>query len=127
MNTLTWILLWAVQDDPARLIEALRSGDVEQRETALRKLKDLGERALPELKKAVDDPDQEVAGRVRFLLRRAEVAVRIGDALRQAVPGIEDRLAAGDHAFTQVWMDLAKRGEEELDPKLLEPLAAPGL
>lgn len=127
MKTLTFFLLWAVQEDPARLIEALRSGDLEQRETALRRLKDLGERALPELQKASDDPDQEVAGRVRFLLRRAAVAAKIGDALRQAVPGIEDRLAAGEGAWTQVWMDLSRRDEEDLPPKLLEPLAGPGL
>src|SRR5687768_14942102 len=104
MMTLTWILIKALQDDPARLIEALRAPDVEQREAATRKLKDLGERAVPALEKAADDPDQEVAGRVRFLLRRAAVAARIGDTLRQAVPGVEDRLAAGDHAWTQVWM-----------------------
>src|SRR5512145_304708 len=118
MKTLTWILLSALQDDPARLIEALRSGDVEQREAATRKLKDLGERAVPELRKAEADPDQEVAGRVRFLLRRAAVAAKIGDALRQAVPGVEDRLAAGDQAWTQVWMDLARRAEDELAPRL---------
>ncbi|HEX7898683.1 MAG TPA: HEAT repeat domain-containing protein [Planctomycetota bacterium] len=127
MMTLMWIHLCAVQEDPARLIEWLRSGDVEQRESATRKLKDLGERAVAELQKAADDPDQEVAGRVRFLLRRASVAAKIGDALRQAVPGVEDRLAAGDHAWTQVWMDLARRGEDELAPRLLEPLAAPGV
>ena len=125
--TMLALLFLLFQDDPGRLIEALRSGDVEQREAALRRLKDLGEKAVPALKEALNDPDQEVAGRARFLLQRASVAARVGDALRQAVPGIEDRLAAGDHAWTQVWMDLAKRGDEENPPQLLEPLAAPGV
>ncbi len=124
MMMLLFVLL---QDDAARLIEGLRAADVEQREAAMRRLKDLGEKALPELKKAAGDPDQEVAGRARFLLRRAAVSARISDALRQAAPGVEDRLASGDHAWTQVWMDLEKRGEDEIPRPLLEPLAAPGL
>lgn len=124
MMLLLFVLL---QDDAARLIQALRAGDVEQREAAMRRLKDLGDKALPELQKAAGDPDQEVAGRARFLLRRAAVSAKISDALRQAAPGVEDRLASGDHAWTQVWMDLEKRGDDEIPPAILEPLAAPGL
>ena len=47
MNTLTWILFTALQEDPARLIEALRAGDVEQREAALLRERDRLEQLPP--------------------------------------------------------------------------------
>lgn len=127
MKTWAWLLLALPQDDPARLVDALRTGDVEQRETAMRRLKELGERALPELRKAAEDPDQEVAGRARFLVRRAEVAARLPEGLKLAAPGIEDRLAGSENAWTLVWMDLTRREEAAVAPALLEPLAAAGV
>ncbi len=52
-----------------QLAEKLRSDDIVEREEAGRRLKELGDAAMPELRRLCADGDAEVAGRARQLLR----------------------------------------------------------
>lgn len=83
MNLLIFLLLLlAGQDDPARrLIRALGSDDIEEREEAARKLVELGEPALPLLKKAGEDTDAEVALRARLVAKKITLRRRVREAL----------------------------------------------
>jgi hypothetical protein len=54
------------------LIEKLGDADPAVRETATRKLRDLGKAALPALRQARESDDPEVQSRVRSLIRKAE-------------------------------------------------------
>ena len=74
-------------------MEKLRSDDIKEREAAMRQLKELGRAAVPELEKAAKDPETEVAGRARFLLRLFAVRDLITPGLKKAMPGIEEQLA----------------------------------
>src|SRR5262245_11019265 len=128
MTVLLLVLLTAAQDDAAALVERLRSESPVERSEALTKLKGLGEAALPALRAAQSDPDPEVAGHAAFLVRRLDVIQRLSPALREAVPGVEDRLATGDdNAWTRLLQELlARRGRKpgRLD---LDALAGPAL
>jgi len=125
------LLLAAPQDDPGRrardLIEKLGSDRVERREEAFRELRRLSLEARPELDRAAADPDPEVAAKVREVLRIFELRSRISARLRAAVPGVEDRLAAG--AWVGVLLEAAdperRRGPVERED--LEFLAGPAL
>lgn len=60
----------ALQDASAEeLGRGFRSDNVETRELATQKLKELGTAAVPELERISNDPDPEVAGRAKNLLR----------------------------------------------------------
>jgi HEAT repeat protein len=107
------LLLISLQDDPARqaldLVEKLRSDSVEERIEAEAKLRAMGKAARPALEKAQDDRDPEVVGRVRTLTRLLDLEGKIPESLRKAVPGIEERLAAGDdHTWTEVFLEIAR-------------------
>lgn len=54
------------------LLENLASGDFATRETASKELFDLGRRALPQLRKAAENKDVEVARRAKWLVDRIE-------------------------------------------------------
>jgi HEAT repeat protein len=117
------ILLLALQNDPASLVEKLRSDRVEEREDATRRLKALGRAAAPALEKAAKDRDAEVAARARQLLRVLELRETLPAKLREALPGVEDRLAAGDdHAWTEAFLEA---NELDLGPEELRPLLRP--
>jgi len=75
MNTFIALTLCALlsQEDGSKsqardLIEKLRSNKLEERENATRKLKELGQAAIPELEKATKDADLDVRGRVTGIL-----------------------------------------------------------
>ena len=55
----TLLLLLLLQDEPARLVEQLRSDDPAERKRAFLRLKDLGASARTALDKAKGDPDAE--------------------------------------------------------------------
>ncbi len=132
MSHVVAILLCLQPQDRAReFVEHLRSDSVEEREEAVRGLRALGKAAAQELEKAVNDSDAEVAGRARFLLRLLAVAELIPEGLRKAVPGIEERLAAGgENAWTRVFLELTEavvRKDSNVAKADLEPLSAPAL
>lgn len=122
------------QDDSTQraraLVEKLRSEKVEDREDASGKLKELGRGALPELEKAARESDREVTDRANLLIRRLELLDLLSADLKKALPGIEDRLAAGDdNEWTIVLLEGSRtdafRGltAAQLDPLLSRALA----
>lgn len=128
--------LLAAQDDAARraaeLVARLSSENLEEREEAQRALKRLGRAALPALEAAARAPDREAAGRASFLIRRLSIQEQLTPALRQALPGLEDRLAAGTHPWTLAFLEATgTRDGARTFPNLkredLEPLAVPAL
>jgi len=68
MTILVALLLLVQEGHAADLIEQLRSEKIEERAHAMGELRKLGKAAVPELEKAVGDPDFEVARRARELL-----------------------------------------------------------
>jgi hypothetical protein len=64
--------------DLQKLIVQLGSDDYDAREQAARRLRQIGKRALPQLKEALNSPDAEIVNRVRLLITRIEA---------RAVPG----------------------------------------
>jgi HEAT repeat protein len=123
-----------LQDKTAeQLIDKLRSDKVEEREEAARKLKEMGKAALPELEKARGDKDPEVASRARYLVEVAALREKLSPYLRNVLPGVEDRLAAGGHAWTEVLLEVMrkdKKGERkypDLQKDDLNHLAGPGV
>jgi HEAT repeat protein len=113
-----------IQDDPAKLIEKLRSDSVEEREEAAKRLADIGRAAFPVLEKAVKDPDREVAARAVRIRRVIDLREALSPELRKRYLGIEGRLDADPHAATQVFIDLPiltpdrdeDPNQEHLDP-----------
>ncbi len=88
------------------LVERLRSDEIEQREEAARRLRDLGEGARADLEKASGDPDPEVAGRARHVLRLIEVRGRLTPNLMNAMHCVDERLAAGEgRHWTQAFFE----------------------
>jgi len=123
-----------LQDQTAeQLIDMLRSDKVEEREDAARKLKEMGKAALPELEKAQGDKDPEVASRARYLVEVASLREKLSPSFRKALPGVEDRLAAGGHVWTEVLLEVLrkdKKGERkypDLQKEDLNHLAGPGV
>ncbi len=125
---MTALLLLALQAGTAReWVEKLRSEKVEERDDAVRRLKEIGRPAAPELEKAAKDPDPEVAGRARKLLNLFAVRERLTPRLCAAMPGIEDRLGDGnDRTWAEILFEL---GDRDHQPGLLgedlEPLLGP--
>lgn len=129
------ILLTSLQENAPKeareLIEQLRSEKIEDRESAIGRLKALGAAALPELERASRDRDPEVSGRARHVIRAIEVMKRLTPNVTKAVPGVEDRLAVGaGHTWTEVFLELSDRGRQRelgLKREDLECLAVPAL
>src|SRR5437870_437423 len=132
-----WTLLHA-QDDPSRqareLVEKLRSDQIDERDEAARKIKELGKVAIPELEKAAKNPDAEMSERAKLLLRFIEIRERLTPNLLKEIPAAADRLATGDdHAWTRIFLEAVARDQNgvRLHPSLrrpdLESLAAPAV
>ncbi|HEY3225888.1 MAG TPA: HEAT repeat domain-containing protein [Planctomycetota bacterium] len=125
----------ALKQDPAALIEQLRSDDIALRERAYLDLEKLGEAAEPHLKRVAEDRDLEFARSVRRLLRTLELERGFSAGLKKASPGLARRLARGDEGeWTRVYLGFAAepdRSARYLFPELrredLEPLAAEAL
>jgi hypothetical protein len=70
------LLLFAVQDDPVqKLINDLKSEAVETRAVAEQKLLEIGEKAVPALEKALGDADNEMASRIKGILKQLKQSV----------------------------------------------------
>lgn len=123
------VLALLLQDDPAALVEQLRSDSIEERDEAARKLKALGKAAEKELRKAVDDRDPEVAHTAKYLLRFIEYQDLLPAAIRKAFPGAADRLARGDdHEATTLLFEAARIQSLSADDlQVLAPLAVRGV
>ncbi len=119
--------LLALQD-PAELVEKLRSDTIDEREQASLRLEELGRPAVPFLERAARDPDEEVARRARELLLRIPAREHLTPAVIRTVPGSVDRVARGDAAdvFVEVDEDLRRDAAERrfggLGPADLERL-----
>lgn len=140
MVTFISLGLWALllpQDDPTRqareFVQKLRSDKIEERQEAERKLKELGKAALPELVEAAKDKDVEQSSRARYLIRYIELGERVSSNLREALPGVQDRLASGDaHTWTEEFLKIAggpreKRNFPSLATTDLDPLVVSAL
>jgi hypothetical protein len=114
------LLALFLQDDPGRLIDALRSDDVEARLAAQHRLKELGAAAVPALTAASTSSDAETAALSKRLLRliglRGSLNPRICASLRDA----EERIDKGDGL--RLFLDAAgvdgrgRPGRPELTP-----------
>jgi HEAT repeat protein len=107
-------------------VDQLRSDSIDEREEATRRLRAAGRAAEAELKKAAADADAEVAQRARHLLRILELRDLLSDGLRQALPGIEERLAGGP---PQAWVEafMSASAKPDVKPQDLGPLVGPAL
>lgn len=106
------LLTTAAQDDVAQLVERLRSEKVEEREEASEKLRALGEKAVPLLRKAAASGDAELVLRAEALLRPYGPA----GTLRR----IEERLARARSLRVRIRVTQAvDAGEEEIMVGLL--------
>jgi hypothetical protein len=76
------LLALCAQEDPAALIQKLRSEKIEEREQASQELKKLGMPALAELEKLAADKDIEVATRARTLIRTIRLKEILGVELK---------------------------------------------
>lgn len=106
------LLILAVQgaqDEIPGLIEKLRSLDIEARERATTRLKELEEKAVPALQKAAEDPDLDFRNRVRFLLRLRSVRQALGTRILKEVPGLDERLAG---EAPRVWIDVIREATD---------------
>ena len=98
----------AAAQDPAELIEGLRSDDIAVRERAYAGLEKLGEAAEHQLMRATRDSDPDTARSAGRLLRILEFDRKFSPALKKAVPGIARRLGLlGDDAGMRVYLEIA--------------------
>ena len=105
------LLLGATQGDPAEeAIRRLGSEVASERDGAAARLKQLGEDARPALERAARDADLEIADRARLMLRALEIRKSLPAVLLKTFPGVEDRLATGDPAWTQFFLAASMRG-----------------
>jgi HEAT repeat protein len=99
LTALLWLPILLAQDDPGKqaheLVEKLRSNDIEVRLKSVRKLKELGKSAVPELGKATTDSDAEVAANAKHLLKIIGIMETLTPNLKKTMPQVEDRLALG--------------------------------
>lgn len=104
----TGLLLTAVPQEPADLIEQLRSDRPAARDLALRKLLELGESARSLLENAALDSEREVANRAREVLRRLNNRKLLTPAILKAIPDADQRLKNGeDHPWTDLLLEAA--------------------
>jgi|SRR5882672_2507486 len=104
------------QDDPARqareLVEKLGSDRVEDREEAVRRLKQLGYPSIPFLEDAIQSHDPEVSERAARVLRVLKIRQLLTPRLVKVFPELEERLASGtDRTWMQVLVE-ARDGEK---------------
>jgi HEAT repeat protein len=95
--------------DAHGLIEKLRSDTPEVREEASRGLKSLGRGALGELEVAAKDPDREVSGRARHLIKIIGITEKLTPRLLKEMPGLEERIASrGEPVWTEAFLDAVR-------------------
>jgi len=70
---LLFLVMPPVQDEAAGLIRQLRSDDATERDASAKKLRKLAKAAMPELKKAAQDPDVDLSSRAKQILELIEI------------------------------------------------------
>ncbi|HEU4339501.1 MAG TPA: hypothetical protein VFS19_05495, partial [Planctomycetota bacterium] len=121
------LALGAPPQDPAALVEQLRSDEIAVRERAFIELEKLGAAAETELRKAASDPDAIVSLQVGRLLRILELNRTFSPALKKEIPDICRRIgrSTGDE-WTKIYLEVSegKPAHVGLSREDLEPLAA---
>ena len=102
------------EQDAAQLVERLASPSIQDREAAACELRRLGTLAVPELRKAGNHLDPEVAARAEHLLRVLSLSERLTPGLLETFPGVEERLVLG---FPQDWTELFLEATEVIEGK----------
>jgi HEAT repeat protein len=120
MNVTILLLLLFLQDDPDRLVEALRADDPAERKRASQQLRDLGAMARPALEKAAGDADVDVSGQAKSLLRTLDLQEKLPPKFLKDHPGIADRLASGSD---DLWAETFDAVLETADVAALDLLA----
>ncbi len=86
-----------------QLIDRLGAEDIRRRHEASNGLKTLGQKAVPELEKATQSADKEVAARAREILHWIGIEGMLAPSLKAVFPGAVDRLSQGeDHEWTRI-------------------------
>ena len=131
LAALVFVLSFVKQDDPAALVEKLRSESIEVREAATKRLKELGKSARPALERVEKDPDAEVAARATYLLRILQLKDELTPTLQRLIPDVVERLAKGPGPnWTAVFLeatatdDQGNRKLQDIERQDLIPLAA---
>lgn len=113
-------MLWlALQADG--WVEKLGAESIEERTEAFARLREMGDRAEPALRRRPENPY------ARSLLQRIDLSRRIPPRIVTAVPAVLDRLASGDeHEWTLVLLEL-RWGESAPDLEFLADRALLGV
>jgi HEAT repeat protein len=103
--------LLPVQDSSEReireLISRLGDDNPERRNESYRKLKQLRQAALPQLRKAAEEGDREIRAHASRLLTVFGVMEKLPASLLQVAPGIEERLKpGGGETWTEAFLQL---------------------
>jgi HEAT repeat protein len=106
LSTFALLSIFAFQDEAAGQIEKLRSENIQVRETATKRLKELGASIRPALEKAAKDPEAEVSSRAAFLLRILDLKAELTPNLQKVIPDAVDRLASdADSNWTALFLE----------------------
>jgi HEAT repeat protein len=116
-------ILFFVQTDPEGLLRGLRSDEPEERDGAVRRLRQKGEAARPLLEAAARESDPDLAARGRLLLESLEFGKAISPRLHERFPGVETFLLHGNSDEVLALFRTACR-DRSLWPSDLEPLAS---
>jgi HEAT repeat protein len=89
-----------------RLIESLSSDSVNERDSASRRLREIGPKAIDALEKAALDRDPELRARSKRLLGLIKTRQALSPTLLRTLPGLDERLALGtDEEWTAAFLD----------------------
>src|SRR5579863_5191308 len=99
-------------EEPRIFIEQLKSDEPPKREAAYLKLKALGASARPELEKASESSDRNLAQVAKKLLRILSLRDTLPPRLKNAFPGIEEKIVEGGHACTEALLEATGQNEE---------------
>lgn len=126
--TILFVLLF---QDPGtevpRLLERLKSDQIQERDEASRRLVALGAAARIGLEGATRSSEAEYAARAREILAAIETGERLAP-LFKIMPAAEERLKKGDdRAWTELLLEVSDRRHHDLRARNLEPLCAGAL
>jgi HEAT repeat protein len=112
---LSLLLVLLPQQDPSAraLLDRLKADSAADRTLAYEKLRALGRSVEPELRKAADDLDPEVAARSRALLSLLAVHETLSPTLRASFPGLEGRLALHSWEWAATLFEAVRQTDDE--------------